>query len=120
VSAATVSTAAVAAGLREWTRSHDAPVQAAVWLLLVHEVWPARVEFRDACVRRADGVVWIDWRAAREAFEAGVFARASSAELAVLDLAITLGQDRYRLRSMGTANAQVIAAAVAAAAGVSR
>lgn len=27
---------AVAAGLREWTRSHDLHVRAALWLLLAH------------------------------------------------------------------------------------
>ncbi|MGH3614100.1 MAG: hypothetical protein ACRDRK_16210 [Pseudonocardia sp.] len=116
----TVTAAAVAAGLREWTRSHDLHVRAAVWLLLAHETWPRRAEFRDACVRRAGDQFWIDWSAAREAFDAGEFDRASSTEIAVLDLVIALGQDRYRLRSMGEGNARLIAEAIVAAVGVTR
>jgi hypothetical protein len=110
----------VAAGLREWTRSHDLHVRAAVWLLLAHETWPRRPEFLAACVRRSGTEVWIDWRAAREAFDAGEFVRASSTEIAVLDLVIALGEDRYRLRAMGDGNARLIAEAVAAAVGVTR
>ncbi len=65
----------------------------------------------------ADGndELWIDWRAAREAFDSGEFDRCSSTERAVLDLAIALGTDRYRLNAMGPANSQLIAHAVAAA-----
>ncbi len=110
----------VAAGLREWTRSHDLHVRAAVWLLLAHETWPQRSEFRDACVRKAGVEFWIDWRAARAAFDAGEFARASSTEIAVLDLVIALGEDRYRFRAMSDGNARLIAEAVAAAVGVTR
>jgi hypothetical protein len=110
----------VAAGLREWTRAHDLHVRAVVWLLLAHGTWPRRPEFLAACVRRSRADVWIDWRAAREAFDAGEFTRASSTEIAVLDLVIALGEDRYRFRAMGEANARLIVEAVAAAVGVTR
>ncbi|WP_219420431.1 hypothetical protein [Pseudonocardia nigra] len=115
------TTAAVVAGLRAWVRGHDPHVQAAVGLLLAHDVCPRRTEFRAACVRRdSDGEHWIDWSAARAAFDAGEFDRASSTEIAVLDLAIALGSDRYRLRSMGHHNARLIAEAVAHAVGATR
>lgn len=116
----TMSPAVVGAGLREWTRSHDLHVRAAVWLLLAHETWLRRPEFLDACVRRSGAQVWIDWRAAREGFDAGAFVRASSTEIAVLDLVIALGEDRYRFRAMGESNARLIAEAVTAGVGVTR
>jgi hypothetical protein len=111
------------AGLHRWIDGHDAHVQAAVWLLLAHEVWPRRGEFLRACVNRsADGLYWIDWTAARTAFERGEFDRAgaSSTELAVLDLAIALGSDRFRFCAMGPANARAVATAVAHAVGADR
>ncbi|WP_219419611.1 hypothetical protein [Pseudonocardia nigra] len=118
---ARADTAAMVAGLRAWVRGHDRHVQAAVGLLLAHDVWLRREEFRAACLRRvSDGTYGIDWSAARTGFDAGEFARASSTEIAVLDLAIALGSDRYRLRSMGDHNARLIAEAVAHAVGAIR
>lgn len=114
-------TGAVVAGLHAWIDGHDAHVQAAVWLLLAHEVWPRRGEFLQACVNHSpDGGWWIDFRAARTAFDNGAFDTASSTELAVLDLAITLGTDRFRFRAMGQANARAVATAVAYAVGADR
>lgn len=109
----------VAAGLRRWAAGHGPQVQAAVGLLIGHEVWLRRLEFHSACLHRdPDGSYWIDWTAARAAFDAGVFARASATERAVLDLAIALAADRYRLAVMSTGKARLLADAVAAAAGV--
>lgn len=107
------------AGLRAWTRHHDRHVEAAVELLIGHEHWLRNDAFRRACVHvdRRAGDVWIDWRAAREAFDAGTFAYASSTERAVLELAIALGSDRYRFAAMGPANRYLVAVAVAAAVG---
>lgn len=105
------STAAMAVGLQEWVRSHDLHVQAAVWLLLTHDVWLRRPEFREVC-RRSGGDWWIDWSAARAAFDAGGFDRSSSTERAVLDLAIALGQDRFRFSRMGGENARAVVEAV--------
>ena len=110
--------AELAAGLAEGVRSHDRHVQAAVWLLLTHRVWPRRAEFRAVCRPSADGREWrIDWQAARAGFDAGGFAAASSTERAVLDLAIELGADRFRLSRMGAANSAAIVEAVRHAVG---
>lgn len=119
-SARALSPATVGAGLREWTRSHDLHVKSAVWLLLAHDTWLRHPEFLAACVRRSGTAVWIDWAAAREGFDAGEFLYASSTEIAVLDLVIALGEDRFRFRVMGEANARLIAEAVAAAVGGTR
>ncbi|WP_234027960.1 hypothetical protein, partial [Pseudonocardia dioxanivorans] len=95
-------------------------VGAAVALLIAHGTWPAREEFRAYVERDRDGTCWIDWSDARAAFDAGVFAKASTSEIAVLDLAIALGEDRFRFSRMGPANARVIAEAVAKAVWVTR
>ncbi len=113
----------VVSGLRVWTRDHDLHLWAAVELLIAHGVWLDRSDFRASCVRRAVtpeyGLdwLWIDWRAARAVFDADGFAPASSTELAVLGLAITLAEDRYRLSRMGPANGRLIGAAVTASVG---
>jgi hypothetical protein len=119
VTARTRAARSVAAGLRLWAAGHGPHVQAAVELLISHEVWLRRVEFQAVCLHRdSDGAYWIDWTAARAGFDGGMFARASTSERAVLDLAIALGQDRFRLGVMSTGKARLIAAAVAAAAGI--
>ena len=113
---------ALVRGLRAWTRTRDRHVRAAVELLITHDVWLRRPEFRAACLHHdrtgAGDEVWVDWAAAREAFAAGEFTRASTTERAVLDLAIALGTDRYRLRVMGPAASRLVAQAVTAAAGL--
>lgn len=107
--------------LRDWIAGHDAHVQAAVWLLLAHGAWLRRGDFlREAVMRSADGAYWIAFRQARTAFDHGVFAQASTTELAVLDLAITLGTDRFAFRAMGPDNARAVATAVAHAVGADR
>ena len=107
--------AALITGLRAWTRDHDPHVRAAVELLIEHDVWLRRADFTRACVRSRGGEAWIDWQAAR-AF-ADTRPGASTSELAILDLAVALGENRYRLSVMGTANSRAIAAAVARAVG---
>jgi hypothetical protein len=123
--AAAQPVAAVAAvvGLHRWIDGHDAHVQAAVWLLLAHEVWPRRTDFLRAGVNRSpDESWWADFRAARTAFDAGEFHRAgaSATELAVLDLAIELGTDRFGFSAMGPGNARAVATAIAHATGADR
>jgi len=121
IGAAGTGTGGVVAGLHDWIDGHDAHVQAAVWLLLAHEVWPRRADFLRACVNRSpDGAWWIDFRAARIAFDNGEFDAGSSTEWAVLDLVITLGTDRFRFRAMGPGNARSVATAVAHAVGADR
>jgi hypothetical protein len=107
----TVLTAALCA----WTRHHDPHVRAAVELLIEHDFWLRRADFTRACVCRGGGQAWIDWQAAR----AFVDKRpgASTSELAILDLAVALGENRYRLSIMGTAHSRWIATAVARAVG---
>ena len=107
-------------GLRGWVRNHDLNVQAAVELLISHDVWLRRTDlgFAGRCVQpTSDGHYCIDWRAARAAFEAGEFTCASTTERAVLDVAIALGEDRYRFTHMGTANAQLLIEATTRALG---
>lgn len=112
------SAQAAAVGLRRWARGHDLHVAAAVRLLIAHGMWLRRSDFRAECVERdADGTCWIDWSDAREAFDAGRFDTASSTELAVLDLVIALGQDRYRFFRMGAGHARLVTEAVTAALG---
>jgi hypothetical protein len=109
------TTAATVAGLRAWTRHHDAHVRAAAELLIEHDFWLRRPDFVRACVHRGGREAWIDWTAAREFITAG--AVASSSEMAILDLAIALGENRYRLSIMGAVNSRLIATAVARAVG---
>lgn len=106
------------AGLKAWTRHHDLHVRAAVELLIWHGFWLRRNDFREACVTVERGDVWIRWADAREFADSRP--RASTSELAILDLAVALGEDRYRLGIMGTAHSRAIADAVAAACGVQR
>lgn len=112
---------AVAAGLRRWTATHDLHVIAAVGLLTWHEQWLRRQDFQRARVRddsAIDGSMWINWRQAREFFDSGP--RGSSSELAILDLAVALGENRYRLSIMGDAHSRAIVQAVACALGEDR
>jgi hypothetical protein len=106
------------AGLRRWARTHDLTTKAAVELLVTHGLWLRRPEFRDLLHHdRVAGDCWISWREAREAFDRNAFVRASSTEIAVLDLAIALGEDRYRFNRMGGGTAAVVSAAVEVALG---
>jgi hypothetical protein len=102
-------------GLRHWTRHHDLHVRAAVELLIEHGSWLRRHDFVRAAVKRDRSEAWIDWRSAREFVEVGSVA--SSSEMAILDLAVAIGENRYRLSIMGTANSRLIAQAVARAVG---
>jgi hypothetical protein len=107
--------AALAAALRAWTRHHDAHVRAAVGLLTDRDFWLRRPDFTRACVHRDRRRAWIDWDAARAFADQGP--GASTSQLAILDLAVALGENRHRLSIMGAANSRAIAAAVARAVG---
>jgi hypothetical protein len=107
--------AALAGALRASTRQHDSHVRAAVGLLIEHDFWLRRPDFTRACVHRSGREAWIDWLAARAFIDAAP--GASTSELAILDLAVALGENRYRLSVMGAANSRAIAAAVARAVG---
>jgi hypothetical protein len=107
--------AALVAALRAWTRHHDPHVRAAVGLLIEHDFWLHRLDFIRACVHHGRGQAWIYWQAARAFADAG--RGASTSQLAILDLAVALGENRYRLSIMGAANSRAIATAVARAVG---
>lgn len=109
----------IATGLRAWTRDHDPHVRAAVELLCWHETWIRRRDFREACVIVDSDDAWINWANAR-GFADHNPPRCSTSELAILDLAVALGENRYRLSSMGSAHSRAIADAVAAACAVDR
>lgn len=101
--------------LRRWVANHDDHVRAAVRLLIDHDYWLRNGHFVRAAIVKAEDGRYIIWRQAREAYDAGRFDRSSTAELAVLDLAIALGEDRYKLSCMGSHNRRLIADAVTAA-----
>lgn len=105
----------LAADLRSWASTETDPVRAAVGLLVL-EGWHRRRDFIRACVHDDAGVPWIRWREAREFLDDGP--RGSSTELAILDLAITLTEDRFHLQSMGRVHRQWIADAVRQAVGL--
>ncbi len=109
---------ALTAALRAWTRDHDPHVRAAVELLIGHETWIRRADFQQACVERDSREAWINWRKAREFVDSGSVA--STSEMAVLDLAVALGENRFKFSIMGPANSRMIAQAVARALGEDR
>jgi hypothetical protein len=116
----------LAAGLRGWVRGGTAHEQAAVELLIWHETWLRRPDFRGAAITQlAPGLVAIiNWEKAREFADRGFAGPgkrplpASTSERAVLDLAVALGEDRYRLANMGRVHRQRIADAVTLAVGL--
>jgi hypothetical protein len=63
----------LAAGLRGWTRGGTAHEQAAVELLIWHETWLRRPDFKGACISQmALGLIArIDWEEAREFVDRG-------------------------------------------------
>ena len=74
-----------------------------------------RAGFQRACVERDARKAWINWRKAREFADAGP--TASTSEMAVLDLAVAIGENRFKFSIMGPANSRMIAQAVARALG---
>jgi hypothetical protein len=110
--------AALITALRAWTGDHDPHVRAAAELLIEHDVWLRRPDFTRACIVRSGREASVNWVAARAFADAG--AVASTSEMAILDLAVALGENRHRLSIMGAAHSRWIAAAVARAVGVAR
>jgi hypothetical protein len=104
--------------LRRWTHNHDPHVRAAAELLIWHEMWIQRADFQRVCIERNAREAWINWRKAREFVDAG--STASTSEMAVLYLAVALGENRYKFSIMGPAHSRMIAQAVASALGEDR
>lgn len=99
--------------LRAWTEHHDAHVRAAVELLVWHGgggYWLRRADFTTAAVHRGKYESTINWSSAREFVDAGP--RASTSEMAVLDFAVALGENRFHLSIMGDAHSRAIVNAV--------
>jgi hypothetical protein len=105
----------LARALRRWTGNHDPHVRAAVDLLIEHETWIRRADFRRACVHADGREAWVSWREAREFAESRPVG--STSELAVLDLAVALGENRFKFSIMGPAHSRMMATAVARALG---
>ncbi len=101
--------------LSRWIANHDPHVSAAVELLIGHETWIRRADFQRACMERNAREAWINWRKAREFVDAG--STASTSEMAILDLAVAVGENRYKFSIMGPASSRMIAQAVAHALG---
>jgi hypothetical protein len=104
--------------LRRWAAQMDASDRAAVDLLAWHEYWLRRQSFTAAAVESRGVHLAIDWTAARAYFDSGP--GGSTSELAILDLAVTLAEDRFRFRIMGAAHSKAIVRAVAQALGEDR
>jgi hypothetical protein len=104
--------------LRRWTQNHDPHVRAAVELLIEHETWIRRADFRRAAIKADAREAWINWRKARGFVDSGSVA--STSEMAVLDLAVAIAENRFRFSIMGPANSRMIAQAVARALGEDR
>jgi hypothetical protein len=115
----------LAAGLRGWARGQTRHEQAAVELLIWHETWLRRPDFKGACIRQlaAGLVAIINWDEAREFVNRGCRPRgqrtlpASGSQRAILDLAVALGEDEFRLASLGHVHRWAAANAFAAACG---
>lgn len=92
--------------MRSWLPpGGPAPDTAAVELLIEHDIWLRRRDFLDAAVHvDEDGLYWINFREARDVYDRGDVNRGSTTERAVLDLALSRGDDRYRLTQMGRVN----------------
>lgn len=104
--------------LRRWAAQMDQSDRAAVDLLTWHETWLRRADFTAAAVVDRGVHVAIDWAAARAFCDSGP--GASTSEMAVLDLAVAIGEDRFRFRIMGAAHSKAIVRAVAQALGEDR
>ena len=101
--------------LHRWAAQMDESDRAAVDLLAWHGYWLRRADFRAAAIENRGVHLAIDWRNAREFCDSGP--GGSTSELAILDLAVTLAEDRFRFRIMGSAHSKAIVRAVALALG---
>lgn len=80
------------------------------------------LQHQQACIADTGGITCIRWHLARE-FSNKITAgdldapRASTGEAAILDLAVALGEDRFRLANMGSAHRKAIVEPVTRAVG---
>jgi len=115
----------LAAGLRGWARSGTRHEQAAVELLIWHETWLRRPDFKGACIthRPARLLAIVNWREAREFIGRGYARRgqqavpASASQQRLLDFAVALGENMFGLSTMGMVHQWHMADAFARACG---
>lgn len=109
---------ALVASLRKWTKGNDPHVRAAVELLISDARWLRRQDFVSACVvRDGDRPAWIPWQDARD-FIGANRSQASTTEMVILELAVAIGSNRYKLSYLDDRQAQLIVTAFAAALGM--
>jgi hypothetical protein len=115
-------------GLRGWARGQTAHEQAAVELLIWHETWLRRPDFKGAAITQLSAglVAIINWYEAREFVDRGYCPRdkpydeklpSSGSQRRVLDLAVALGEDQFGLSHLGHVHRWEVAKAFAAACG---
>jgi hypothetical protein len=102
------------ASLRRWTKGHDPHVRAAVELLIEDGRWLRRQDFTSACLVRDPAETWVNWRKAAE-FTGSHRSSASMTEMAVLEVAVAIGSNRYKLSYMNDDQAAAIVKAFALA-----
>ena len=103
--------------LRQWATGQDGHVRAAVELLIKHGFWLDHPGFIADCVSTDGGESRVHWASAAAMLGVGATG-ASSSQRAVLDLAVALGSDRYRLSLASDAEAEAAVRAVATATGM--
>jgi hypothetical protein len=110
------------ARLREWTRTHDASTRAAVELLIEHGYWLRRESFVQRYVRQVAGSTVVDFYDIETDLKNKTrdLVVASSSELVMLRLAVSLARNSLGLNSLGSGNAEIAARAFDAALGVDR
>jgi hypothetical protein len=98
------------------TARDDLPPRAAaaVRLLLWHESWLRRADFRQRCLITSP--VGVHWDAVHE-FRDGELPGASTSQVIVLDVVLALVEDQFRFRHLGHAHQRAVAEAFATALG---
>ncbi len=108
-------------GLRAWTKNHDAPVRAAVELLIEHDHWLWDEGFTDRCVFDDGGVPGINFAEVKryhgDVLDEGLPCSTSCA--AVLLVIADIGSGRWQIGTMDGRNRRRVADAVLRAAGLS-
>ena len=98
--------------LRRWAKDQDPHRRAAVELMIWNEFWLRRDDFRAAAIGSDARQAWVRWEEAAR-FRAGPGASASSSELAILDVAVAIGKDVFRLSRMNDEQAGAVVRAFA-------
>lgn len=108
----------ITAGLRA-SATADLHRKAAVELLIGHGFWLRRPDFIRACVAAPySGGAWIRWEKARQYAGSDAPVNAGTHNLAMLDLIVAIGENRYKLFTTGDEDARLIVTAFATALGV--